>query len=407
MLILVVSLVANKETEGRQARYFVLLLALFAASFFFDAVAWLLDGMPGTLQRSLCVGANFLTYSIDGLVALVFAFYIHACVFPYAKAPKRFQLILGGVAATYQLLILITQFTGSIYSIDSNNVYQLGPYYTIVPLYAVVLLFSIGVYIFYHRKTLGTKAAFVLSSYAFIPIVAALFQLLLPDFMLIHIMFFLSLIIIYVNYQAKRNSELKLEMTESQTAIMLSQIQPHFLYNTLGSIQELYTFNPEQADQAMRNFSQYLRGNMRSINQVKPVYFNEELQHVKLYLELEKMRFEDRLSVEYRISTSNFVLPTLSLQPLVENAVKHGVTQRTEGGTIIISTYEDERTYVVSVEDDGVGFDLEEAKFDGQVKVGIANVRKRLANSVGALLQIESEIGKGTVAKIVIPKEVF
>ena len=121
-------------------------------------------------------------------------------------------------------------------------------------------------------------------------------------------------------------------------------------------------------------------------------------------LEIEKMRFEDTLEIEYDIKCVDFALPVLTVQPIVENAVKHGTSKKRGGGRVTVATFEDKENYIVKVSDTGCGFDPEKPRDDGKRHVGIANVRKRLSNMCNGSLTIESEIGVGTVATIKIPK---
>ena len=116
------------------------------------------------------------------------------------------------------------------------------------------------------------------------------------------------------------------------------------------------------------------------------------------------MRFEERLNIVYDINTVDFSLPTLTLQPIVENAVRYGVTKKEEGGTVIISTTENDREYIITVSDDGVGFDVNVVKDDGRTHIGIQNVRDRLKRMCNGTLEIESQFNIGTVATITIPK---
>ena len=186
---------------------------------------------------------------------------------------------------------------------------------------------------------------------------------------------------------------------------MVSQIQPHFLYNSLTSIAMLCTKDPKRARTATINFADYLRGNMNSLKERNPVPFKQELAHLKKYLMLEEMRFGDLLHIEYDIQCSDFLIPQLSVQPLVENAVKHGVGMKEDGGTVTISTRETDDSYLVEVRDDGVGFDPSVPKNDGRSHVGMENVRSRLKEMVNGRVEITSEPGKGTTAVIIIPKE--
>ncbi|MEG2105168.1 MAG: ATP-binding protein, partial [Oscillospiraceae bacterium] len=158
------------------------------------------------------------------------------------------------------------------------------------------------------------------------------------------------------------------------------------------------------AKKVTAEFADYLRHNLDSLTQSKPVPFEDELQHTKVYLGIEQKRFEERLRVVYDIERADFCVPSLTMQPLVENAVKHGVVKRKNGGTVTISTREREDCYKIIITDDGVGFDINKPQADADTHIGIQNVRDRLWSMCGGTLAIESEIGKGTTATIKIPK---
>ena len=166
------------------------------------------------------------------------------------------------------------------------------------------------------------------------------------------------------------------------------------------------SIDPDTAQKATITFAKYLRGNMDSLKQTAPVPFEQELEHLKKYLYIEKLRFGDMLNIEYDIQTTGFVLPQLSVQPLVENAVKHGVGMAEDGGTVKISTRETESAFEVIITDDGVGFDPEKAvKDDGRSHVGMENTRRRVSEMCAGEVKIESAVGKGTTAAIILPKE--
>ncbi len=194
---------------------------------------------------------------------------------------------------------------------------------------------------------------------------------------------------------------------EQQYQIMMSQIQPHFLYNSLGSIQALCELEPKEAAEATSKFSRYLRGNMDSINQTAPIPFTKELEHTKLYLELEQLRFKSTMRVTYNIACTDFSVPVLTLQPIVENAVRHGVRGIKKGvGTVEISTRELPDSYEITVADNGPGFDTHAPlPNDGRAHIGIENVRDRLLRVCKGELKIESVPGKGTTATITILKK--
>ncbi|MBR5266136.1 MAG: histidine kinase, partial [Clostridia bacterium] len=194
------------------------------------------------------------------------------------------------------------------------------------------------------------------------------------------------------------------ELKESRISLMLSQIQPHFIYNTLGTIERMCLKDPQQAFDLVRNFSLYLRGNFSELDSVAPVRFAEELKHIEYYVNIERVRFPD-MNIEYNVETTDFVLPALSVQPLVENAIKHGLMRLESGGTVVIHSYETPTHFCVEVKDDGVGFDVN-APVEGKKHVGLRNIRGRLKAMVNGELILESEINVGTKAVIMIPKEV-
>ena len=194
------------------------------------------------------------------------------------------------------------------------------------------------------------------------------------------------------------------ELKDSRITLMLSQIQPHFIYNTLGTIERMCLKDPEKAFELVRNFSLYLRGNFSELDSVTPIRFTEEMKHVEYYVNIEKVRFPD-MNIECNIEATDFVVPALSVQPLVENAIKHGLMRLESGGTVSIHSYETGTHFYVEVKDNGGGFDtslpLEEKKH-----VGLRNIRGRLKAMVNGELLIESKVGVGTTAVIKIPKEV-
>ena len=196
---------------------------------------------------------------------------------------------------------------------------------------------------------------------------------------------------------------LSAELTESRIATLISQIQPHFIYNTLGTIEQLCITEPEAASKLVRNFSLYLRGNFSELDNVKPIRFSQEMNHVKHYTDIEQVRFPD-MTIQYDLRSVEFLLPALSVQPLVENAIKHGLMGLEEGGIVTISAYETGSHYVVEVTDDGVGFDMN-VGYDETKHVGIKNIRGRIEAMCNGTLDIESKIGSGTKATIKIPKE--
>ena len=204
---------------------------------------------------------------------------------------------------------------------------------------------------------------------------------------------------VIMNAQASiRVKSLEEELEESRISVMLSQIQPHFLYNVLGTIRSLCRKDPEQARNALGDFSKYLQGNMSALENRRLICFESELRHIETYLKLEKIRLGEKLSILYDVQVRDFMLPPLTIQPLVENAVKHGIFNQPGGGEVILRTRQEGDQIIISVEDNGIGFDPDAPlkQDDEHAHVGLANVRSRLKKMTGGQMMIESTLGKGT-----------
>ena len=194
------------------------------------------------------------------------------------------------------------------------------------------------------------------------------------------------------------------QLTESRISTMMSQIRPHFIYNTLGSIEQLCGIDPSKAGELVHNFAKYLRGNFGELDNHKPILMSQEMEHVRHYISIENVRFPD-MTFSFEMNSDDFHIPALTIQPIVENAIKHGLMKLSKGGTIRVISYETESHYCVSVEDDGVGFDTD-VLLDERKHVGIRNIRGRLEAMVNGTLEIKSTESVGTVVLIKIPKEV-
>ena len=197
---------------------------------------------------------------------------------------------------------------------------------------------------------------------------------------------------------------LNAELAESRISTMMSQIRPHFIYNTLGSIEQLCKLDPTKAGELVHNFAKYLRGNFGELDNPKPILMSQEMEHVHHYVSIENVRFPD-MTFSFEMGSDDFHIPALTIQPIVENAIKHGLMKLPKGGTIRVVSYETDREYCISVEDDGVGFDTN-ALLDERKHVGLRNIRERLNVMVNGTLEIESTIGVGTKVLVRIPKEV-
>lgn len=204
--------------------------------------------------------------------------------------------------------------------------------------------------------------------------------------------------------QALEAANLKVKLQEAEMSLTLSQIKPHFLYNALIAIQVLCTREPETAEEAIMRFAKYLRMNMRSINSDGPIPFSEELEHIRNYVSIEKLRFKERLDMRYEIEEEDFSVPPLSIQPLVENAIKHGICKKVMGGTVILHTYRLPEFDCVEIKDNGVGFDPHILERTDTASYGLKNILFRLKKMIHAEVLIESVADQGTRVLVKIPR---
>lgn len=253
----------------------------------------------------------------------------------------------------------------------------------------------------------STKTSRFLYCLCFIPIVlSAITDMVLPHSLglLFHAIVFGSLfyyLVLHITFVRSHEREI---LEKSQTKIMLSQIQPHFLYNSLVTIQALCRKDPELASQTIGEFSSYLRQNMDNIYQTNPVPFTKEIEHTKRYASIEKLRFPN-INMIYELEDVDFNIPSLSIQPLVENAIRHGVRIR-EQGIIRIHSYFKNNSHIVTVEDNGVGFNcniLNDSNY-GQQHIGINNVKSRIELMSKGSFEITSAPDEGTTITIIIPE---
>lgn len=210
-----------------------------------------------------------------------------------------------------------------------------------------------------------------------------------------------SLMFIYIE-QKNALEEMEIQLTLSRTTTMMSQIRSHFVFNILNAISGMCKYDPRLADETIVRFSKYLRNNIGIMQDDSNISFETDLQQLIDYVALEQIRFGDKIKFITDIEVSDFMIPPLILQPVVENAIKHGLSQKQEGGTIYLRTRDAGDNIVIIVDDDGVGFGMEE--LEKEASVGIRNIKFRLEHLVHGEMEIQSIVGVGTTVTITIPK---
>ena len=208
----------------------------------------------------------------------------------------------------------------------------------------------------------------------------------------------LSSQILFSNYQQQQTL-----LTQAEIKLLHAQVNPHFLFNALNTISAVTRREPDKARELIQHLSHFFRSNLKqNINTVK---LKDELAHVNAYLTIEKARFTDRLEIEWDIDPLLYEveLPSFTLQPLVENAIKHGISNLLEGGTVRIYSELHQGSYRITVEDNAGSY---EKPSSDHVGLGMEIVDKRLTNFFGqdSALKIESQPQQFTRMSFIIPK---
>ena len=411
--VMLIGCFLERKHKTKSGKLFVWCLISQTAMLLVDAPIWILLANP---KPENVIPIKILSFSSDAFLCVLISLYAY-CLTEYINERKKISYgytnlitVLCGISL---VLWLINAFNGMYIYYDATGLDQTGPHYLLSQAFNVVLPAMTMVLAFRYHDVIGWRNTWIWVLYGLIPVLSIPVQVLwavTPVCLATTVSLVLVYTLIHVE-QAEREANIEKELaqkelalSESNNSLVLSQIQPHFLYNALTSIYRLCDVKPEAAKEAVSNFSKYLRGNLDSIKQTKMISFADELKHLQAYLSLEKIRYDDYLDIKYDIKATEFFIPPLTVQPLVENAVNYGISDLPEGGIVTISTEENDDFYEIRVSDNGVGFDPETVPEDGRSHLGIMNVRSRLNIMCHGTLDIKSAPGDGTVAIIQIPK---
>lgn len=424
-LIIILFSCIMRPARRKADRTFLMLVFCTICLMCLQLFCWLTDGMGLTyaehpvlfLTNRICFVLDFSFYYLLSVLFYQFTIVLLEEQKPLVGNHRRYitgtfhALALWGVL--YSLFFASSMWTGALYTIEPNGfTHYTRLYWTLLPLSLLAPGLNL-ILLLHNSRLLGIQTTILLAIYPILPLVLLPFDLLY-NLCLSYICFPFELMIIYIGVNLQRDRQLleqktelalrDAEMTHMKVNLMMSQIQPHFLYNALTSISYLCTRNPEEAEKATNEFANYLRANLKAINANQPIPFDMEMQHVENYLNIQKRRFQDRLSMVYDIQVRDFSLPPLTLQTIVENAVTHGVASRMEPVTVRIDSQETETAYIITVSDDGPGFDTNLPLSSERLHIGISSAKIRLKEMVNGTLDIRSHPGKGTMVTITVPK---
>ena len=353
------------------------------------------------ISRSNLALKNLLSaygYSVRPVILILFLRIIH----PNGK--KRLYWTLAGINGA---LYFSSPFTKLCFEIrERDYVFLRGPLWSVCLILSAALLIELLTRtILLYRETGKHERlipiAIVLSIFASVALDLNVSLESQPiSFLTIAIVVSSIFYYIWLHLQFVREHENDL-MASQRIQIMMTQIQPHFLFNALNTIRALYAKDPPLADRTLENFSTYLRQNLESLSQTELIPISKEMEHTRLYAEIEMLRFPN-VRMEYRMEDERFEIPALTVQPLVENAICHGVRTKKDG-LVTVAAVREGNIHRITIQDNGAGFDPDQKADDRETHIGLQNVKDRIEQMCGGKMILQSEIGRGTTVTLLIP----
>lgn len=344
---------------------------------------------------------------IELLIFITVILLFTGMIFSYCGyRPKKNKLFLFVclMDAVHVALQIAAWFTTVFYYYDEDGVFHRGRYYAVIVLPSIVVLLIALFMIIRHFKKLNVLQRVTYLTVMSMPLLALFIQIQTEVDTLLIFMVALAFIVMFAAYtieQARMSKRQQEEISRQRADNLLLQMRPHFTYNTLMSIYYLCEQDTEKAQQVILDFSRYLQKKFSALGRESSIPFAEELEHTRAYLAVEKARFEDQLNVEFDTPCTAFDLPPLTLQPIVENAVKHGLDPELPTFNIRVSTRETEHAYVIQVENDCA--DTGDISFDSPGNA-LENIRERLKTNCRGKLTFTTHKDKVTVT-MTLPKK--
>ena len=329
--------------------------------------------------------------------------YLLHCSGESPRSSKLFHSVIG-LYAVFFVVILCLPFTDAIIYLTPDNEYYRGPLYPLglLPMVVISILNLVGV--IRRRKQFSHKTYLSLLIATLPMTIALLVQLFAEVYPLLDISIVLSALSMYsliVSDQIEQDLRNQREIANQRASIMVLEMRPHFIYNTMTSIYCLCNQDPEKARQVTLDFTTYLRRNFNAIASADLIPFSAELEHTSAYLAVVQAQYEDSLFVDYDTPHTMFRVPPLTLQPIVENAVNHGRDPYAGPFHISIQTRKTDSGSEIIVADNGLGFSP--AADDDEPHIALKNIQQRLKIMCGGSLTIAPNEGGGTVVTVTIP----
>ena len=357
-------------------------------------------GVPGMDRVSVIANFVMSLFSVIPLPMMTL-FLLHCSGESWQKS-ALFHMVLTQFVI-YTILLIINQFTSAFFYVTPDNLFHFGAWYPllIVPTFVIELLNLAGLV---RRRRMLTKKQFAAILISLLPLTVALaVHIFVASFPFIVTGIAISALSMYgivLADEIGRQQRQQQEIARQSAGIMALQMRPHFIHNTLMSIYYLCQQDPAEAQRVTLDFNNYLEKNLSALASDETIPFSEELEHTVAYLNVEQALYDENLFVEYDTPHTGFHVPPLTLQPIVENAVKHGLDPDSEPLFISIQTRESASGSEIIVSDNGPGF---EPVDDDKPHIALANIRQRLKMMCRGEMKITQREGGGTVVKLIIP----
>lgn len=381
-------------------RYFITLfslLLLYVIAMFADTIIYK-DPKMAAVEKVIYI-TEYLFFSVLTLMPILLL--LHRC----SESIKNSVLFRTVVALwiIFLLIMVFAQFTDFIYYTEENNRYYRGPGYVLllIPLIVIIILNIAAV--FRRHKKLSKKYFIGLLVYLFTMTVAVVMHMLIAVDMMVVFGIALCALTMFgfiISDNMEQYMRQQREIAHQRSSVMVLQMRPHFIYNTMMGIYYLCDQDPAKAKQVTLDFTSYLRKNFTAIASEEMIPFNDELEHTRAYLAVEQAQFEDSLFVSFDTPHTMFRVPPLTLQPIVENAVKHGMNESCDPIHISVVTRQTDLSSEIIVNDDGPGFKPTD---DDEPHIALNNIRQRLELMCGGTLEVAPREGGGTSVKVTIP----
>ena len=388
-------------TNQWNKQFFVTLFAIFVLCMIAFFVDLLVYDDPNMAQAERIIA--YFEYLLPSIPMPMFTIYLLRTCGEDRRKSFLFRAVVV-LWVIYFILLGIAQFTNFLYYITPDNEFCRGSWHQllIAPEIAIMHINLAGVI---HRRDKLSRKYYVAFLLYLLPLTVALIIHMITYALVFCILSMcisaLSMFAIILYDQIEQYVRQQWEIAHQHASIMVLQMRPHFIYNAMMSIYYLCAKDSKKAQQVTMDFTTYLRKNFTAIASENTVPFSDELEHTCAYLAVEQVQFEDSLFVEYDTPHREFRLPPLTLQPIVENAVKHGMDPEYAPLRITIRTCETDSGSEIVVEDNDPGF--APADDDCKPHIALANIRHRLEIMCGGKLTIRPREGGGTVVNVTIP----